>query len=78
MDRGAWRATVHGGHKELDTTDGLTHTHTHTHTYNIHLCEVSSVGLTICILQIRSLKVKELHMISSRWLVIEQWATQLL
>ena len=22
-DRGAWRATVHGGHKESDTTDGL-------------------------------------------------------
>ena len=21
MDRGAWQATVHGGHKELDTTD---------------------------------------------------------
>ena len=23
MDRGAWRAAVHGGHKELDTTEGL-------------------------------------------------------
>ena len=23
MDRGAWRATVHGGHKELDTTEQL-------------------------------------------------------
>ena len=22
MDRGAWQATVHGGHKELDTTKG--------------------------------------------------------
>ena len=32
MDRGAWRATVHGGHKESDTTEQLTHTHTHTHT----------------------------------------------
>ena len=21
MDRGAWLATVHGGHKQLDTTD---------------------------------------------------------
>ena len=21
MDRGAWQATVHGGHKELDTTE---------------------------------------------------------
>ena len=26
MDRGAWRATVHGGHKESDTTE---HRHTH-------------------------------------------------
>ena len=24
MDRGAWWATVHGGHKELDTTECLT------------------------------------------------------
>ena len=24
MDRGAWRATVHGDVKELDTTEGLT------------------------------------------------------
>ena len=23
MDRGAWRATVHGGHKESDTTEQL-------------------------------------------------------
>ena len=23
MDRSVWRATVHGGHKESDTTDGL-------------------------------------------------------
>ena len=23
MDRGAWRATVHGGHKELDTNECL-------------------------------------------------------
>ena len=23
MDRGAWQATVHGGHKELDTTERL-------------------------------------------------------
>ena len=29
MDRGAWRATVHGGHKKSDTTE---HTHAHTHT----------------------------------------------
>ena len=33
MDRGAWRATVHGGHKESDTTEQLTQTHTHTHKF---------------------------------------------
>ena len=33
MDRGAWWATVHGGNKELDTMEQLTHTHTHTHTH---------------------------------------------
>ena len=27
MDRGAWWATVHGGRKESDTTEWLTHTH---------------------------------------------------
>ena len=25
MDRGAWWAIVHGGHKELDMTEELTH-----------------------------------------------------
>ena len=25
MDRGAWRATGHGGHKELDSTEQLTY-----------------------------------------------------
>jgi len=29
MDRGAWQAAVHGGHKELDTTEQHKHTHTH-------------------------------------------------
>ena len=34
MDRGAWRATVHGVAKELDTTEQLSaHTHTHIHTH---------------------------------------------
>ena len=33
MDRGDCWATVHGGHKESDTTDWLSvHTYTHTHT----------------------------------------------
>ena len=37
MDRGAWWATVGGGHKELDTTE-RTHTHTHIHTHtSIHI-----------------------------------------
>ena len=27
MDRGAWWAAVHGGHKDLDTTERLTHLH---------------------------------------------------
>ena len=30
IDRGAWRGTVHGGHKELDTTQ---HTHTQLQLY---------------------------------------------
>ena len=31
MGKGAWWATVHWGHKELDMTEQLTHTpHTHT------------------------------------------------
>ena len=29
VDRGAWRATVHGGHKESDTTEWLTLTRDH-------------------------------------------------
>ena len=42
MDREAWWATVHGDHKESDTTECIhihmythtfTHTHTHTHTH---------------------------------------------
>ena len=29
MDRGAWWARVHGGHKESDTTEATEHAHTH-------------------------------------------------
>ena len=29
MDGGAWRATVHGGHKESDTTEVIEHTRAH-------------------------------------------------
>ena len=35
MDRGAWRATVHGVAK-LDMTERLVYTHTHTHTLMIN------------------------------------------
>ena len=38
MDRGAWRATVHGSqrvrHDCMTNTHIHTHTHTHTHTHN--------------------------------------------
>ena len=33
MGRGAWWATVLGGHKESDMAERLTHTHTHTDTH---------------------------------------------
>ena len=39
MDRGAWWATVHGGHKKLDMTEHAhtyTHTHTHTQSHIVH------------------------------------------
>ena len=32
MDKGAWRATVHGFSKESDTTEVTEHTHTQTQT----------------------------------------------
>ena len=32
MERGAWWATVHGGHKELDMTERL-HSHTYRYIY---------------------------------------------
>ena len=31
MDRGAWRAAVHGGHRELDTTWQLNHHNYHSY-----------------------------------------------
>ena len=35
-DRGAWQATVHGGHKESDATE---HAHTYTHAHHPeHVC----------------------------------------
>ena len=52
MDRGAWGATVHGGHKESDTsthTDHDTYVYTHTHTFSeqiIMLNKISSINKT--------------------------------
>ena len=49
MDRKAWRITVHGVKKELDTTEWLyTHTHTHTHT-TPHTNVPCSSGVRWCI-----------------------------
>ena len=42
MDRGAWRATVHGGHKELDMTE-----HGHTHNLQMSKTDECSVSLNI-------------------------------
>ena len=48
MNKGAWWATVHGGHKELDSTEPLsTHTHTHTHTYINGLLSFSFINLMV-------------------------------
>ena len=35
MDRGAWRATIHGVAKSRTLLSDFTHTHTHTHTHII-------------------------------------------
>ena len=41
MDRGAWRAIVHGVARESDTTERTCthrlHTHTHTHTHTVKM-----------------------------------------
>ena len=42
MDRGAWRAIVHGGHKESDTA-GHTHTHTSSWASQTFLCILPSL-----------------------------------
>ena len=50
MDRGAWQATVQGGHKDSDMTKWLTHTHRWSHyfVYNlITLCITSLMHLSL-------------------------------
>ena len=51
MYRGAWRAIVHGNHKELDMTEKTTYTHTHIYVHvvsrrgknmYVYICEVLS------------------------------------
>ena len=44
MDRGPWQVIVHGGHKELDMTEWLTHKCIHT--WNRHLVHVSGTKAT--------------------------------
>ena len=48
MDRGAWRATVHGV-PELDTTEATqcarTRTHTHTQNTLLYICAASSLAI---------------------------------
>ena len=45
-DRGAWRATVHEGHKESDTTEWLS-THTHSDVQIISFSNKKSFTLSI-------------------------------
>ena len=45
MDRGAWRATVHGVAKsQTQLSDSHTHTHTHIHTKSYYLILILVVG----------------------------------
>ena len=51
MDRGAWQATVHGGHKELDTTKGL-RTRTVPKFFKAVVFQVGQIGaLPSCVLR---------------------------
>ena len=45
MDKGAWRATVHGVAKsQTQLSDSHTHTHTHIHTKSYYLILILVVG----------------------------------
>ena len=58
MDRGAWWATVHGGHKESDTTE-RTHTHTHAH-FNVYTPFLLAQTPCSINMEILSLLIKEI------------------
>ena len=47
MDRGAWRALVHGVAKSDMTEQACAHTHTHKTSYIIQLC-IHRKGLCVC------------------------------
>ena len=42
MDRGAWRAAVYGGHKELDMIEATEHAHTRMTTIQQHVMRLYS------------------------------------
>ena len=44
MDRGAWWATVHGGHKESDKTERLTNTNIQIYNNNIISLKIQMTG----------------------------------
>ena len=62
MDRGAWRATVHGFAKSQTQLSSHTHVHTHTHPYIIN----SLFKLTnFVLLFLAKVKLKELSLIQT-------------
>ena len=64
MDRGAWRATVHGV-TESDPTEATTNAHTHTresttlHTAYLGKCKIPSMVSTECISLLHHPQVKK-------------------
>ena len=42
MDRGAWRAAVYGGHKELEMIEATEHAHTRMTTIQQHVMRLYS------------------------------------
>ena len=60
MDRGAWRAAVHGVAQSWTRLGTHTHTHTHTHTRNYYVPEN--------VLCIRDTKVKIFSIMELAWM----------